>query len=305
MIWFVFIPQLALLVTSLSPAITDSDATARMTAQMPRQIANAHTIFNVMNTLIFIGFTTYLAKLVERLIPERVQVTTAITKPKYLDEQYAHLPFIGLERVRMELARMGKITLQMLEKIREAFLEPRRDTFETVAMMDDQADILYEEIVRYLGEIRKQQLTEHQNQELLQLMNAAENLERIGDVIETSLVDAGYTIIDEEIQASETIQHVLDDLFKKVYQAVELSINAVANNDELAAHTIISMKNEINHLIQEALNYQAQRMNLSDQKLLYKFRIEDEIIDSLKRIYALTRRIARSMVSPTAVEELA
>ena len=305
MIWIVFIPQLALVVTSISPAIADLDATARMTAQMPRQIANAHTIFNIANTLIFVGFTSHLAKLVERLIPERVQITSAITKPKYLDKQYAHLPFIALERVRMELTRLGKITLQMLEKIREAFLIPRRETFETVANMDDQADMLYEEIVGYLGEIRKQQLTEHQSQEFLQLMNAAENLERIGDVIETSLVDAGYTTIDEELQASETIQHVLDDLFRKVYQAVELSINAVANNDELAAHNVISMKNEINHLIQEALNYQAQRMNLSDQKLLYKFRIEDEIIDSLKRIYALTRRIAKSMVSPVALEELA
>ena len=305
LIWFFFIPQLAQLVTLTSPIITGIDSSMNMIVQMPRQIANAHTIFNVTNTLILICFTTYLAKLVEYLIPERVQVTTAIVKPKYLDKQYAQLPFIGLERVRLEIVRMGTITLQMLDKIREAFLRPERDTFETVANMDDQADMLYEEIVNYLGEIRKQQLTENQNQEFLQLMIAAENLERIGDVIETNLVDAGYTSIDEKLQASETILHVLDDLFKKVYQAVELSIAAVADNNELAAHNILSLKTEINHLIQEALNYQAQRMNLSDKKLLYKFRIEDEIIDNLKRIYSLTRRIAKSMISVTPLEGLA
>lgn len=302
MIWFLFIPQLAILVTSISPSGAELNQ-AHMIEQMPRQIANAHTIFNVSNTLIFIFFTAYFAKLIERLIPERLQVETAITKTKYLDKQYVHLPFVGLERVRLEIVRMGNITLQMLEKIREAFLQPQRDTFEMVAKMDDQADMLYEEIVIYLGDIRRQQLTEPQNRELLQLMNAAENLERIGDVIETNLVDAGYTTIDEELQASETIKHVLDDLFKKVYQAVELSINAVANNEEFAAHNILSMKNEVNHLIHEALNYQEQRMNLSDQKLLYKFRIEDEIIDNLKRIYSLTRRIARSLIPAATTQE--
>jgi len=40
-------------------------------------------------------------------------------------------------------------------------------------------------------------------------MTAAENLNKIGDVIETHLVDAGFTIIDEELQASETMQHAL------------------------------------------------------------------------------------------------
>ena len=37
----------------------------------PAQIANAHTIFNVANTLIFIWFTGQLARLVERVVPDK------------------------------------------------------------------------------------------------------------------------------------------------------------------------------------------------------------------------------------------
>ena len=51
-LWFAFVPELAALVRSIS----GGGASAAEAA--PRQIANAHTIFNIANTLIFIGFTS-------------------------------------------------------------------------------------------------------------------------------------------------------------------------------------------------------------------------------------------------------
>ena len=45
-----------------------------MAEEVPRQIANAHTIFNVANTLLFISFTGALARLVQRMVPERKEV---------------------------------------------------------------------------------------------------------------------------------------------------------------------------------------------------------------------------------------
>ena len=70
-IWFLFIPQLADLVTSISPTHPELTGIDKLGAETPRQIANAHTIFNIANTLIFIGFTTQFARIVERLIPDR------------------------------------------------------------------------------------------------------------------------------------------------------------------------------------------------------------------------------------------
>ncbi len=73
-IWFAFIPQLALFVTWLSPANPDLVGTARLAAETPRQIANAHTVFNVANTMLLIWFTAPLAWLVQRIVPERAEV---------------------------------------------------------------------------------------------------------------------------------------------------------------------------------------------------------------------------------------
>ena len=53
---FAFIDQLASLVTWLSPQSTELSGAARLAADTPRQIANAHTIFNISNALLFVPF---------------------------------------------------------------------------------------------------------------------------------------------------------------------------------------------------------------------------------------------------------
>ena len=45
LIWLPFIGFIAALVTSISPAYPDLTGTARLAAETPRQIANAHTFF--------------------------------------------------------------------------------------------------------------------------------------------------------------------------------------------------------------------------------------------------------------------
>ena len=86
MLWFGFIDQLAALVRLVSPAAPKLTGTARLAAEVPRQIANAHTLFNATNTLLFIGFTGPLAKLVTMLVPERPDAQTELAEPKYLDD---------------------------------------------------------------------------------------------------------------------------------------------------------------------------------------------------------------------------
>ena len=56
-----------------------------MAAETPRQIANAHTVFNVTNTLIFIGFPALLARLVERLVPDGRSPRRRAVRARYLD----------------------------------------------------------------------------------------------------------------------------------------------------------------------------------------------------------------------------
>jgi phosphate:Na+ symporter len=102
LLWVGFIPQLAALVTWLSPAYPQLSGINRLSAEAPRQISNAHTVFNVANTFIFIWFTGQFVRLVEWLIPDRPLEELVLARPKYLDEELIDTPSLALERVRME-----------------------------------------------------------------------------------------------------------------------------------------------------------------------------------------------------------
>ncbi|MCP4304227.1 MAG: Na/Pi cotransporter family protein, partial [bacterium] len=185
LVWLAFIPQLAEFVAWMSPSTSGLTGTDKLAAEAPRQIANAHTIFNVANTLIFIGFTTQFARLVEKLIPDKPMEEQLVIAPKYLDDVLVETPTLALERVRMEIGHMGERVQEMLDRSMPAFMSGEREQLEEVIAIDDEVDILYDHIIVYLSKIGQQQLTEKQTRELQGLMAAVNELESMGDVIET------------------------------------------------------------------------------------------------------------------------
>ena len=170
--------------------------------------------------------------------------------------------------------------------------------------MDDQVDILYAHIVDYLGKISKVSLTDQQTGDFLRLMEAASNLENIGDVIETNLVVSGNERIDAGISISEPTQDVLTGLHKAITKAVEAAIQAVSQSNELAAQVVTSMKDEINSLTDSAAVHQAQRLVADEPNRIPAYAIEIDIIEKLKRIYYFAKRMAKTVL-PEAVKEKA
>ena len=74
------------------------------------QIANAHTLFNLINVIILLPFSKYIVKLAERLVPvkeEEIELATANTT-KYIDERMFETPSIALGNTMQEVARMGE-----------------------------------------------------------------------------------------------------------------------------------------------------------------------------------------------------
>ena len=71
LVWLPLIWLLVDIATWISPSSPELAGSARAAAEVPRQIANANTFFNVINTLLFIGFTGSFARLAEWLVRER------------------------------------------------------------------------------------------------------------------------------------------------------------------------------------------------------------------------------------------
>ncbi len=305
LLWIGLISQLAELVTWMSPVHEELTGTAKLAAEAPRQIANAHSVFNVVNTLVFIWFTGPIARLVEYLVPDKPLEEKLIIAPKYLDEELLETPSLALERTRLEIGHMGERVQEMLDRMMPAVLSGNRNTLLDLAKLDNEVDILHGHIVTYLGRISSKALTEGQSKQFIRLMDAANGLENIGDIIETDLVALGEKRIEQDVTVSEVTRSLLDGFHEEVSRAVRTAIVAVMEDDQKQAQDVIAMKNDITRLASEALEHQAERLVAPEPDRLETYTLEIDLIEKLKRIYYFAKRIAKDVMPDELMDKVA
>jgi len=296
LLWVMFIPQLADFIVNISPSAAELNGKEKMAAEVPRQIANAHTVFNLANTLVFIWITPLFAKLAVFLVPEKPVEEKVIIKPKYLNNELLEVPTVALENVRFEIGRMGEITSDMLTTLWLAFQTRNRDMVDEVIKMDDKVDVLSELILEYISEIQQEKLSDENSHTLQSLMSATINIESLADVVESELSVICKKFLDHDLQESDETLELIVGFSKMVTEAFDKLVAAIKNHDESAAAEVISSKEQIQHIVDDILKNQASRISVQTSKHLLLVRLELEMVDQLRRIYTLTKRIAKEFI---------
>lgn len=303
LIWVGLIGQLAELVRALSPVAADLTGQARQAAEMPRQLANAHTLFNVVNTFIFIWLTGPMGKLVERLIPARREEAEQAIELRYLDDILLETPDLALERVRLELGRLGVYTEQMVDHIMEAVTVGSDRDLDALQRMDNQVDGLYAAIVDYLRRLALQNLTDTQSHHIHEGLEIANYLESIGDIVETNLVEVGRQRLRSGVTISPGTQERIAALHDKVRWSVRAAGRAVVSDNPDIANEVADAKEDINALAERAEARIAERLAADEENRLDVYRLESETIEFLKRVYYFSKRIAK-VIQEEQEEEL-
>ncbi|MGD8619961.1 MAG: Na/Pi cotransporter family protein, partial [Gammaproteobacteria bacterium] len=166
-----------------------------------------------------------------------------------------------------------------------------------------EVDILHGHIITYLGDISKKALTEEQTRNLLSLMEAINDLENIGDTIETDLVYLGNERITKGVSISPKTREVLKQLHDVVSGAANGAIAAATENDQRQAQDVIAMKRDINRLMNSAATHEAMRLVADEPNRLAAYTIEIDIIEKLKRIYYFAKRVAKAVMPEQARTE--
>ncbi|MGD8713040.1 MAG: Na/Pi cotransporter family protein [Desulfobacterales bacterium] len=297
LIFLPFIGPFARFVVSISPSpaegLTGLQAAASV---LPRQVANAHTIFNATCGLVFLPFVTFFARIVFRLVPDKPLPEVEEIQPKYISDMLLHTPSLALEAARHEIKRMGKRVDLMNTAMMPAVLTGNKEALQAVREMDEEVDVLYKHIVNYLAEVSKLQLNEYQTQKMMKLMGAVNDLEQMGDVIEVSLVDLGEKRVKKGLKISDATQKVINTVHVVVSDALKAAVRAVVEEDEDFATRVISMKSDINHLVDRAELHQTKRLVCEDSGKFEAYSVEVDIIEKLKRIYYYAKRMAKTVV---------
>ncbi len=298
LIWLPLIWLLVDMAVWISPASPELEGSAKAAAEVPRQIANANTLFNVINTLLFIGFTGWFAKLAEKIVPERKTPEGVIVEPEFLEEAALAAPSLALQQVRLELGRVGDITLDMLKEVGPALRDRNVEMLEHIERRDDEVDLLEAEILKYMGKIRKKMLSEEESSEFQGLMMATDNLENLADVIETDIVSLARKAFAVNTRSGEKTREMLSEFFVSVVNAVEFAVQSIRDNDQQAAESVMLLKDTVREQSDLLLGRKAARLKDDDPDYLALVRLEMSFVDQMRRIYTLAKRIAKTNLPP-------
>jgi len=219
---------------------------ALTSSSLPRQIANAHTIFNVMVSLIVFPFVGLLVSTVKRIIPgeeRRVE-----RKVMFLDERILAVPAIAISEAGKEVDRLAEMVNQMLEWGSKALIgDDERAAGSIIEKEDEMVDDLCYAIERFVDVIMDRELSEKDLQKCIQLSRNVSDMERVADLA-NNLAEACQEKLRKNISFSAQAQEELALLFAKVRQAYDLSIESLKTDDRGLARRVLKIEDEVDIL---------------------------------------------------------
>jgi phosphate:Na+ symporter len=292
LIWLPLIGVLAEVATAVSPSAPELSGQARSAAEVPRQLANAFTMFTAVNMLLVLPFTQPIARGLRRLVRERVADPFALTD--YLDPAVLSTPAVALELARREVGHLGIEVVDLVRRGGEAALRGQLEALERVHADDDVIDDRRRAIVIYLADLNRGELTDRQADDVASLLAIADDLEAIGDVVATNLVRLGRKRLEERLDIAASTLSVLDELHRRIVADLEEAVRAIAAGDRDALSAVLRQAREVTAMRDAALARQADRLVAGGPEKAGRYAREVELIAHLYRVHALTRRVART-----------
>ena len=304
MIFVWLIPPLAELVRSLS-SVSDLSGMEKLAAETPRQIANAHTIFNVSVGLIFLPFTTLLAKQVYRILPEVEQVKGIDPATWHLDDSQISHPAFAIELAQTEISRMSKIIARMLRAIIHPFttddpgkdeIYPQLTIHEGIDMREEKIDFLDEKVVDYLVKIGRQELSNQQMSEVYAMISIANDLENIGDIIHRNMVPLAAKRLQLKSDFSKEGKKELIAFHVKVSKQMSRLRDALGEMDPAMSKKILRKEEKYEILESDFRKQHVMRLHEEKGESLETHEVHVEFMDLLKQIGVHLTNIAKTIM---------
>ncbi len=165
-------------------------AVAAATVSITFYLATFHTLFNVINTVLFLPFANQLAWLSTKLVPLGKGKTAEETHLRFIDPKIVDSPPMALHAARSELNRMLNEVERMFEQVIHLVTHPNKrmgKVAEDIRRREDVVDLLEKEISEYLAPVTQLELSMKQSYEVGGILQCVNDIERMGDHCENLL----------------------------------------------------------------------------------------------------------------------
>lgn len=208
-------------------------------------IANFHTIFNVVATLIFIPFSNLLVRVSEWTVPDKGGAAHPELAPVMLDTRLYTSPSVALAQARKaveQMADLGRMNQREGTKLLFAYSD---EAVRLANQREDVIDQLDVSITNYLVNMSELELSEFESRGISILLNFVTEFERIGDY-SINIIERSGEVFDKEITFSDNAKRELNVLNTAVSEVFDLAISAFAHSDLRLAAKVEPLEETVN-----------------------------------------------------------
>jgi phosphate:Na+ symporter len=224
-------------------------------------IANSHTLFNVINTLVFLPLLGVLAKVTCLLVRGREK--TIEFHLKYIDNRVLNTPPIALGQARSETRHMAHLALEMLDETFRFFRDRDEKRLLDLALMEDAVDLLQKEITDFLVALAQKSITQDMSRDIAAMMHMVNDLERVGDHCE-AFWKLAVRMKDLKMPFSPMAEDEIQELGEKIREFVASVVEALDHNDVSIAHQAATQIGVVDRLEESLRNNHMARLNTGE-----------------------------------------
>jgi len=258
-----------------------------------------HTTFNVLNTVLLIGFVGLITKVATRLVKQKDEEDEEF-RLKYINTGLLSTSEISTVLAQKEIAVFGKRVEKMFGFIPQLIEEQKPKKFsklvERIKKYEEITDNLEDEIAAYLSKMLEGEISNESSRKIMAMLSIIDNLESNADVIYQV-----SRVIDQNIQRKIIIPEEQTLLLKELWALVSESFVEMNANLEQSLWSVDSTKA---HVIEEQINNKRNELRIKHFEDLKAKKYKHKVGVFYTDIFSLSEKIGDYVINVTeAIEE--
>lgn len=248
-----------------------------------RQLVHAHLGFSVLVAALFLPFTAFIARLVHKLIPDRL-VDDAAAVPLYLDYKQMETPVVALSAAARETLRVADLVQDMLEKSLQVFKTNSSSLIKKIQDQDTVVDTLHRALKHYMAKLMELSMTPGEAARTQQIINFATTLEHVGDAIDKSMMPMASRMARRNHKFSDAGMKEIENLFKMVIDSMRLAQTVFMSSDQKLARELVEGKQAVNRAERKASANHFARLSQGVPESIESSSVHLDLLRDLQRI---------------------